>query len=188
MKTTMSKIHTLISTVLGICAFTATVVAAQAETCYLAEQLTDPQIRAEYVKKIAEAKAAATSRFGATYNYSVTFSTSNNESMVIDSFSYDCILCHDGMNAKYHEIRVSSGQRQPISLVNVLSSHPVGMPYGAAAYENAKLRHMTALNESIALVDGRVGCLSCHNMLNPEPKHLSVSNENSELCLQCHTK
>ena len=187
MKTTMTKSRTLISMAVGVFAFAATVVAAGAESCYLAQQLSDPQLRAEYEQKIAQAKAAATSRFGESYNYSVNFTVSGNENVTIDSFSYDCILCHDGMNAKYHDIRFREGRRDSISLKTVLASHPIGMSYGAMAYENAKLRHMSTIDQSLTLVDGRVGCLSCHNLLNPEKSHLAMNNDNSQLCLQCHS-
>ena len=188
MKTTMTKSRTLISIAVGVFAFAATIVAANAESCFLAQQLTNPQLRAEYEQKIADAKAAATSRFGESYNYSVNFTVSANENVTIDSFSYDCILCHDGMNAKYHDIRFRQGRRESISLVTVLASHPIGMSYGSMAYENDKLRNMANLDPSITLVDGRVGCLSCHNLLNPEKFHLAMNNENSQLCLQCHGK
>lgn len=188
MKTTMTKSHTLISMLVGACVLVATVATAGAENCYLAQQLSDPQLRAAYEQKIADAKAAATSRFGETFNYSVTFSLSPTEEATIDSFSYDCVLCHDGMNAKYHDIRFRSGQRESISLKTVLASHPIGMSYGAMAYENTKLRPQHGLDPAITLVDGRVGCLSCHNLLNPEKYHLTMSNDNSELCMQCHTK
>ena len=186
MKTTMTK--TLISIVASICAISAMVVNVGAETCYLTQQLADPANRAEYQQKIAEAKAAAVSRFGASYSYSVSFTNAAGDKLDIDSFSYDCILCHDGINAKYHDINYRSGKRSGITLKTVLDSHPIGMSYGAMAYDNAKLRHQTTLNEELVLVDGRVGCLSCHNMLNPEKYHLAMSNESSELCLSCHIK
>lgn len=188
MKTTTTKTRNLLSIVFGICAFTAMIMNANAESCFLAQQLTDPQVRAEYEQKIGEAKAAAKSRFGATYNYSVSFSPSAHETMTIDSFSYDCVLCHDGMNAKYHEIRYRSEKRQAVSLDTVLGSHPIGMAYGAMAYENAKLRHQTTLPDSMVLVDGRVGCLSCHDLLNPGKKHLVMNNDSNELCMNCHKK
>jgi hypothetical protein len=188
MKTTMKKSRTLISMAVSVIALAATVVGASAESCFLAQQLSDPQLRGQYEQKISEAQAAANSRSGESFSYSVNFSLSPSENVTIDSFSLDCILCHDGMNAKYHDIRVRNERKSGISMNTVMGGHPIGMSYGASAYENGKLRHLKSLNPSMVLVDGRVGCLSCHNLLNPEKNHLSSTNEQSELCLQCHLK
>jgi nitrate reductase cytochrome c-type subunit len=188
MKTTTKTSRTLISMAVGVIALVATVVSAGAESCFLAQQLTDPTLRSQYEQKIAEAQAAATSRYGESYNYSVSFTMSSGEKVTIDSFSLDCILCHDGMNAKYHDIRYRNDHNDRISLESVLGSHPIGMSYGAMAYANAKLRHLSSISGTMVLVDGRVGCLSCHNLLNPEKFHLSSTNDKSELCLQCHVK
>ncbi|WP_243688226.1 cytochrome c3 family protein [Geotalea toluenoxydans] len=40
----------------------------------------------------------------------------------------------------------------------------------------------------MVLVDGRVGCLTCHDPLNRKAPHLVASNDRSNLCLTCHIK
>lgn len=167
----------------------ASVVSASAESCFLVQQLADPHARAQYEQKIAEAKEAESSVYGSRRNYSADFLFATGESQTVDSFSFDCMSCHDGMNAKYHDVRIRNGEREgSMSLQTVLASHPIGMHYGSAAYENRSLRDQRLLNSSMTMVDGRVGCLSCHNLLNPEKNHLAVDNSSSGLCLECHAK
>jgi predicted CXXCH cytochrome family protein len=44
------------------------------------------------------------------------------------------------------------------------------------------------MNGAMIFADGKVGCLTCHNPLNPEKGHLVMSDRNSALCLTCHNK
>jgi predicted CXXCH cytochrome family protein len=43
-------------------------------------------------------------------------------------------------------------------------------------------------NNKMVFVNGKVGCLTCHNPLNPEKGHLVMSDQKSALCLTCHNK
>jgi len=160
-----------------------------AESCFLAKQMENPDARTLYEQTVNEAREAAQSVYGNGIDYSAEFMFATGERQVVDSFSRDCMTCHDGMNAPYHDVRIRNGKRQgAISLQTVLASHPIGMHYGSAAYENRFLRPVDELDKNIILADGRVGCLSCHNMLNPNRFHLSVENDQSALCLQCHMR
>jgi hypothetical protein len=40
----------------------------------------------------------------------------------------------------------------------------------------------------IKFIDGRIDCISCHNLLNPDRYHLRIENRKSRLCLACHLK
>lgn len=161
--------------------------ASRAESCHLAKQLEDPGMRSLYEARINEARENEESVFGGTVRFSTEFVFANGDRQLVDSFSSDCMACHDGLNATYHDVRIRNGKRQgAISLANVLGSHPIGMHYGSMAYENTTLRPVETLDRKIVLADGLVGCLSCHDMLNPSPFHLVMENEGSRLCLQCH--
>jgi len=50
------------------------------------------------------------------------------------------------------------------------------------------LRSARLLPERVRLPDGKVSCVSCHDLYETEPRRLAVSMEKSELCLTCHDK
>jgi len=107
----------------------------------------------------------------------------------IDSFSLKCLVCHDGVSAPIAEgsYRNSPGEEHSGGQVTG-SSHPIGMDYAAYSIGNRSFKDMQMLDQQMVLVDGKVGCLSCHNPLNPRRNHLSVTDAGSELCLACHNK
>lgn len=107
----------------------------------------------------------------------------------IDSFSRKCLVCHDGVSAPIAEgsYRNSPGEEHSRGQVNG-SSHPIGMDYAAYSIGNRSFKNVEMLDRQMVLVDGKVGCLSCHNPLNPRRNHLAVSDARSELCLACHNK
>jgi len=43
-------------------------------------------------------------------------------------------------------------------------------------------------NTKMIFVNGKIGCLTCHNPLNAEKGHLVMSDRNSALCTTCHNK
>lgn len=154
-------------------------------TCAFTKQLQDPNSRMEFSARLNAAKEAAASPYGERARYSATYSDDTGEPMEIDSFSLDCLGCHDGINARIHNIRYKNNVMERTgSMETVRGSHPIGMHYGSYAYTSNQLRGLTELNEDMVLVDGKVGCLSCHNPLNPNKKHLASKN----LCLGCHIK
>lgn len=186
MKSSIKQTALMLST-LALVGFSSTV--SLAESCYLAKQLENPDLRAMYEQRINEAREAEQSVFGNRLDFSTEFIFADGGRQTVDTFSSDCMACHDGVNARYHDVRIRNGKRQgPISLSTVLGSHPIGMHYGSAAYENSSLRPVDEMNPNIVLADGRVGCLSCHSMLNPEQFHLAVDNSGSNLCFQCHIR
>ena len=65
--------------------------------------------------------------------------------------------------------------------------------YEARQYEEVSrpkglspLRPSNMLPDAIALPDGKVGCVSCHNLYAQEEKLLAVTIQASELCFACH--
>ena len=156
--------------------------------CSLARQLAeDGYQRSLYMAQLAQIRAAATSRFGESASESFQTIYRGNERIEVDHLSFDCISCHDGVSASYHDFRYRGDEaNRVIGIANVTGSHPIGMHYGSAAYANQGLKRVDELHEDVVLVNGRVGCLSCHNPLNPAKKHLVMSTEQSNLCFGCH--
>ncbi len=107
-------------------------------------------------------------------------------SAVLDTASSSCLSCHDGVNASEagHKWLRSAGG----SLGDPGRNHPVGMPYVRRETDQRRLplRHVMLLPREVRLPDGKVSCVSCHNLYNVERHHLSVPIEGSRLCLTCH--
>jgi predicted CXXCH cytochrome family protein len=107
----------------------------------------------------------------------------------IDSFSKDCLGCHDGLRATdvtvdYRNIPGSSRMGGHVSG----KDHPIGMDYASYTAFGRGYKTASMLNPKMVLVNGKVGCLTCHNPLNPEKSHLVMSDYRSALCLACHDK
>jgi predicted CXXCH cytochrome family protein len=62
------------------------------------------------------------------------------------------------------------------------------MDYASYAAFGRGYRPASMLDPKMVLVNGKVGCLTCHNPLNPERNHLVMSDHRSALCLSCHDK
>lgn len=107
----------------------------------------------------------------------------------IDPESLNCLSCHEEITPSIpddHETR-----RQKYNRWKTMSSHPIGMDFEQKKMDNrrAYLKNRMTLDPQIRFVDGRVGCISCHNMYNTTSKmNLSVRYEKGELCRQCHNK
>lgn len=67
-------------------------------------------------------------------------------------------------------------------------SHRVGQDYEQRAGQNRELTNYEAVAEVVVLREGKVGCLSCHNIYSQHPPLLTMSNSGSGLCLTCHNK
>ncbi|MBJ6727330.1 cytochrome c3 family protein [Geomesophilobacter sediminis] len=107
----------------------------------------------------------------------------------IDPLSQDCLGCHDGVGA----VAVSAVLRNnPFDQKHGAFSgadHPIGMDYSRyTAVKRTEYKSVFAGTNRMIFVNGRVGCLTCHDPLNPEKGHLSMSDERSALCLTCHNK
>lgn len=113
----------------------------------------------------------------------------DNQEGGIDSFSKDCLSCHDGVRAS--DVSVDYRSRPGSSRTGRLVSgkdHPIGMDYASYAAFGRGYKPASMLNTKMVLVNGKVGCLSCHDPLNSEKSHLVMSDSRSALCLTCHDK
>jgi len=107
----------------------------------------------------------------------------------LDESSAACLTCHDGSLAPdegipdlesgvWHHDGYSGG-----------TSHPLGVDYRAAKNRKPRgYREMTQLPDVIKLPDGKVECVSCHNLYSHNQHLLAISNQGSRLCLTCHRK
>lgn len=107
---------------------------------------------------------------------------------LLDSFSADCVSCHDGVGASSIgvDLRDRPFGRKP-QVNSFVSDHPIGMTYSNYAAAGRGYKFIKP-GTKMLFVEGKVGCLTCHDPLNPEKGHLAMSDRNSALCLTCHDK
>jgi predicted CXXCH cytochrome family protein len=109
----------------------------------------------------------------------------------IDWFSADCLGCHDGAvalsvrtvykNNPLGRSRLLGSDQQMIGM-----DHPIGMDYNRYAAASKDYKPLFGISNKMVFVNGKVGCLTCHDPLNPEKGHLVMSDRGSALCLTCH--
>lgn len=107
----------------------------------------------------------------------------HNDGALLDTFSVECLSCHDGVVSKMTDVAPRAGDfRHSIGL-----SHPIGIEYPIVSVRQDFV-NISALPSSIKLFDGKVGCLSCHNLYGGKKNFLVMENRGSALCLSCHRK
>ena len=111
------------------------------------------------------------------------------EEAELDSFSMDCLNCHDGAGA----VSVAVDWRNNPARLRTLkkpqgTDHPIGMDYESYVSNGRDYRSVSGLGTKMIFVNGRVGCLTCHDPMNPEKGHLVMSDQKSALCLTCHSR
>jgi len=101
-------------------------------------------------------------------------SSSVNFSTGLDQSSKACIQCHNGNEASHVVVKSSSSQMQYMSS-GIQANHPVGMNYDRfVSQDPRRYRPRASLNSAIKLVNGQVGCLSCH--IEKTQQNLSDAN------------
>ncbi len=125
----------------------------------------------------------------------------------LDYESQHCMKCHNGSDGPTIELRPVSA---PIEFDRGLwmrtKNHSIGMPYTESENKNPRgYVPVGALNVNIKLIDGKIGCLSCHvakpQLLaslsvetNSEGNECGVDVEGTKktfqgnLCVYCHRK
>jgi hypothetical protein len=156
--------------------------------CAFAKQLQGHQEKLDFVNRLRIAKDASTSAYGEVFVNTVKATLPTGEEMELDTFSVDCLSCHDGISAPGKDVRYKNNSaNRRIDAESVLGSHPIGMHYGSYAYANNNFKRLGRLDSTMVLVDGKIGCLTCHNPLNKSKKHLAHNNQRSKLCYACHS-
>jgi predicted CXXCH cytochrome family protein len=89
-----------------------------------------------------------------------------------------CISCHDGTSAKH------------VSFCTVKcefsGSHALLKNYPPARKANAYAPAAVLQAKGLKLENGKVTCISCHDLRKPSRYHLVLENTESRLCLVCH--
>jgi predicted CXXCH cytochrome family protein len=107
----------------------------------------------------------------------------------LDQMSLDCLGCHDGSAASTIHTDLRNDPFRRGSRVNSFGSdHPMGMDYSKYTAVRSDYKEIIPRSNKMIFVNGKVGCLTCHNPLNMEKGHLVMSDRNSALCLTCHKK
>ena len=105
----------------------------------------------------------------------------------LDAETRRCLGCHDGVNAGESANPTASS---PQRFWDLRRNHPVGVSYADRGRGKAAtlLRSSQLLPGRVRLPDGKVSCVSCHDLFQTGRHRLSVSMEESKLCLTCHDK
>lgn len=95
--------------------------------------------------------------------------------------SRTCLECHDG-----------SAMSRPVTYCTVdcgfADSHAIDKDYPPPGRE-AEFVPLDAVNRGgVRLDQGKITCVSCHDLKNGARHHLALSNAGSGLCLTCHIK
>jgi predicted CXXCH cytochrome family protein len=179
------------------------------ETCLFTVQLKeDPNIKKQYVAMVISAgrqfgpnvqsidemyadvsKASVEADDGGFGNtlFVKNNSHANGGARDIDNLTALCLGCHDGASAQDITVDV---RNEPFKRRNTLatshSDHPIGMDYNRYVCSGKSYKPTT--NPKMIFVNGKVGCLTCHDPFNPEKGHLVMSDRQGALCLTCHNK
>jgi predicted CXXCH cytochrome family protein len=151
--------------------FALIAISAQAGTCDYNKIL-----KVDYVERI---------RFATTLNNSRDLRpldfTSEDDNRP-DIVSLGCLSCHDGKLANHAAVGIGESNG------TLSGSHPIGMDYAKVSFTKPRYVNKQNINRAIYFIEGKVGCMSCHNPVNDKPNHLVTDMENSELCFTCHNK
>jgi len=120
-----------------------------------------------------------------TFNQNI-FPTFKENIAGIDPESYSCLRCHDDKASIVSDDVGSPGLK---SIRSGYANHPIGMAYEKRMIRKpADFNSPRAMAPGVRLVNGLVGCVSCHNMYGDNPQKLSVRNDRDALCKSCHNK
>jgi predicted CXXCH cytochrome family protein len=110
--------------------------------------------------------------------------------ITVDAVSRGCLSCHDGSIGPNETVNAGTWEHgRPLSRFDPRGIHPIGVDYqNSWARKRGGLRPIAAVNPVIKLIDGKVGCSSCHDPYSKQSKKLVMANTGSRLCLGCHDK
>jgi predicted CXXCH cytochrome family protein len=107
------------------------------------------------------------------------------QKQMMDDHSRECLSCHDGTisSGTHTQIRSLSWQHNK----DIGMSHPISVDYEQVYLKSPRDYHPPErLDKRITLINGKIGCETCHNHYSKEKKHLVMKNIRSRLCLSCH--
>lgn len=105
----------------------------------------------------------------------------------LDARTRACLSCHDGAIASESK-NGTPWNRPQMYLGDKRRNHPVGIAYNDVSRPKdlSPLRPAGLLPPNVELPQGRVTCVSCHNLYSRTRYRLTVPIHGSELCLTCH--
>lgn len=90
----------------------------------------------------------------------------------------DCIVCHDGLiapDAHYCTVECGFG-----------ASHSIFKEYPPRSKEGSYAPVESLQEKGMRLFNGKVSCVSCHDLRKSTKYHLIMDNSRSALCFSCH--
>lgn len=107
--------------------------------------------------------------------------------VALDRLSTFCLNCHDApRNREYTQPGSNVYRHGPDNGL----SHPVGIDYNEAAWNNRELR-LKDMDPRLPLFDGKIGCCTCHDPYAPgDGQGLVIGQRDGyqDLCFGCHIK
>lgn len=106
----------------------------------------------------------------------------------VDAPSRLCLECHDGTVASAKDPALTTSSTGSVIDGDGRSSHPVGIVYPPPGDSGAEGSYVPAehLDSRLLLPDGRVSCVTCHDVYSPGEALLVMRNDESRLCFACH--
>ena len=167
------------------------------ETCALSIEMLKKGFRMQYMQKVAryqdgavDDRLSSVEEMYGNVQQASFFSDEADDAMVnsagVDPLSLDCLGCHDGSRASDVTINLKNDPYKRLR-GDAEKDHPIGMDYSAYVARNIGYKPIIGKSKMV-LVDGKVGCLTCHDPMNQERGHLVMSDRNSAPCLTCHSK
>jgi len=105
----------------------------------------------------------------------------------VDAESRRCLQCHDGVTAA-ESLNPTTSHGAGNSYAERGRNHPVGIAYrpGQPGRRTSLLRPAALLPSQVRLPEGKVSCVSCHDLYARQSGLLTVPIEGSQLCFACH--
>lgn len=107
----------------------------------------------------------------------------HHENLVDHNDPNICLTCHDGAIAKNITPCTKSS-----CLLDPNASHPVFRTYPPDGKESEFAPSSQVEAAGIKLTNGKITCISCHNLIIQEDFHLVMENWRSRLCKTCHKR
>jgi len=106
---------------------------------------------------------------------------------VLDANTRQCLSCHDGATASQSK-NATPWNRARGDTRDTGRNHPVGVTYDdiSRSKDLSPLRPAGLLPQEVVLPEGKVACISCHDLYAHERYRLTITIQGSELCLTCH--
>ncbi|GAB4170157.1 MAG: hypothetical protein Tsb0017_26160 [Geothermobacteraceae bacterium] len=125
---------------------------------------------------------------GAAHNVSKRTVDRSRLADSLDPISFECLQCHDGSIGPDAGYDFDAGSPLSLSMRHRQRSHPIGIDYREKALRDRELRPPEQLPRQISLIDGKIGCTSCHNIYSNLPDMVAMTQRDSDLCRACHLK